>query len=214
MKIYIGILTLILGFSLYSGAQENDPKAVKLLNEVTTSLDESKSLHMTYVMKYFIPESTPITQNGEYHKVGEKIKVSLADVDYYVANDAVYEYNKPENTITIKDKTKESIGIISPSMIIKQFVDGNYTYRIAPESTVSKTMINFKPIDRDNQYSKLRVTIDPSSKLPTSFFMSMRNGTQVILDVLQIEQNQEIASSIFSFNPKDYPQAEVEDLRF
>lgn len=214
MKIYVGIIALIFGFSFYSIAQDNDPKAVALLSEVTKQLDQSSSVEMSYVLKYFIPESEPLIQNGQYYKSDEKIKVILADQEFYVTEDAVYEYNKVDKIITIKDKTKNSMGILSPSLLIKQFIDGKYTYRIAPESTKNKTMVNFKPVNRDNQYSKLRITIDSDSNLPTSFFMSMKNGTQVFMDVLAVQQGHRISDSVFSFNPKDFPQADVEDLRF
>jgi len=73
--------------------------------------------------------------------------------------------------------------------------------------------IEFKPLDRDSEYSKMRLTLVKGSKQLKRVKIFAKDGSRFTMTVNKLESNKEYAASTFEFDSKAYPDIYIEDLR-
>ena len=63
------------------------------------------------------------------------------------------------------------------------------------------------------EIAKITLQINRQNNLPSLITLTMRNRTVTTIRISRIRTNVNQNDAIFTFNPKNYPKAEVVDLR-
>jgi outer membrane lipoprotein carrier protein len=75
------------------------------------------------------------------------------------------------------------------------------------------TQIEFKPLDRDSEYSKMVLYVDEKSKEMAQMKVFSKDGGRYTLKINDIVANKKYAMETFTFDESKFPGIHIEDLR-
>ncbi|HNL39918.1 MAG TPA: outer-membrane lipoprotein carrier protein LolA, partial [Saprospiraceae bacterium] len=75
------------------------------------------------------------------------------------------------------------------------------------------THIEFKPVSRNSEYAKIRVSVDEKALTIESIKAFAKDGSRYTFKVTRLTPNKVFPANHFTFDAKKYPGVHVEDLR-
>jgi outer membrane lipoprotein-sorting protein len=177
--------------------------------------------------KTYISEFT-ITQYGKDKKPGESQKGSLwVKVGKYrldIKNQVVFcdsvttwTYLKDANEVQInKVDPSSDKGGLSPATIFS-FYEKGFKSRFVDEEKANNVLcdcIDLYPKHPEKEkYHTIRLFIDKVKDQPVQANVMMKDGTMITYTVDKFNPATTLANSTFTFDVKNYPGVEIEDLR-
>ncbi len=221
--IIVLLLLLFTNFVLYgqkntmTSVKENDPKAKSVLDKLKKQLDSYKTMEVNFELQIEIPGQPLDNQKGKFIQEGSKYFVSIGDQEIYSNGETVWVYLKNNKEVQITDSNDGGgSGFISPRDLMTMYSSGQYIYSIIEERKVGSTLfadIEFKPVAKNADYTKMRLTVDKSSNKLISLRVFSRDGSRYLLKMNNIVPNKKYSASVFVLNTKALPGVHVEDLR-
>lgn len=198
-------------------ASDSDPKAKKLLDALKKDYNSYKSMEASFELIIELPGQSKEIQSGKLIQQGEKYYVSLADQEIFCDAKSIWLYVKSMKEVQLNNaESGISEDFVSPKDMLRMYENGKYAYAIVGdvvENGTNVTQIEFKPLDKKSQYSKLRLSINKKTNKASSLKIFSKDGSRFTLNVKNILPNKAYASDVFVFNTKKYPGVRVEDLR-
>lgn len=199
------------------GWSQSDTEAKAILDQMKSEYDSYTSVAIDFTLNIEIPEQAMETQQGNIIQSKEKYQVNLDDQSMYCNGSTVWVHLKDNNEVQINDFEEDASGdIMSPKDILAVYESGEYEYALANELREESKVIQqieFKPLDRDSEYSKMRLTLVKGSKQLKRVKIFAKDGSRFTMTVNKLESNKEYAASTFEFDSKAYPDIYIEDLR-
>ncbi|HAW58321.1 MAG TPA: hypothetical protein DCX03_04805 [Bacteroidales bacterium] len=121
----------------------------------------------------------------------------------------LYTYLPQANEIQINDASA-SENELNPLTLLKTYQQ-NYRSKYIREEN-GYLIVDLLPLN-ENRFYKIRLEISTSNNSPRSISLYDRNGNTTTYQIDKFELNKDVDPSIFTFNPDDYKNAEVVDLR-
>ncbi|MEZ4933216.1 MAG: outer membrane lipoprotein carrier protein LolA, partial [Saprospiraceae bacterium] len=121
-----------------------------------------------------------------------------------------------EVQINNADEESEPGTISSPKDLLKAYEWDNYIYVLVNEFAEAGRVvqqIEFKPTDRDADFSKIRLTLDKKTMEVVRIKTFGKDGSRYTVTVNKLLPNASVNSSTFSFTKKECPDCHFEDLR-
>jgi len=202
----------------FTKAAESDPAATAVLEKLRQKYEAYTSMEATFSIVIDIPEEDRIEQLGKVAQAGDKYRLDL-DQNSLISDGTVFWHHlKNNNEVQIHDA--EEMGgegeIMSPQDILKIYESGEYVYVLVDEYNQDGTIvqqIEFKPLDRDSDYSKLRLTIDKKAAQIKNIKAFSKDGSRYTLKLTKFVSNKDFPKGHFQFDTAQYPDIYVEDLR-
>ena len=219
MKKYITlILSLGLIVNAYSQREEkSDPAATKILDKLKKKYDSFASMEADFTLEMRLSGQDTETQNGKIIQSGEKYYLSLDDQEIYNNGTNVWVHLKSNKEVQLTEADFDEEGeIMSPKDMLRVSESNEYIYAITDERTVSGdkvTDIEFKPLDRDSEYIKMRISISKKDNMMKKIAIFARDGSRYTVNLENIESNKTYDDKIFAFDKAAWPDVHVEDLR-
>jgi outer membrane lipoprotein-sorting protein len=199
------------------GYSQSDPAAKAILDDMKSEYDSYKSVEIEFTLEIELPEQAMETQKGKIIQRKEKYAVSLDDQAIYCDGETVWVHLKDNKEVQINDYEEDTGGdIMSPKDILSVYESGEYEYVLVNEQREDGAkiqQIEFKPLDRDSEYSKMRLTLVKGSKQLKRVKIFAKDGSRFTMKVDKLKSNSDYLDSTFKFNADDYPGIYVEDLR-
>ena len=174
-------------------------------------------MEVNFEMELEFPGRPNEVQKGIVIQDGVKYKIQMQDQEIYSDGKTVWVYMKKNREVQITDMDEaESSDQMSPKQMMRLYEKGDYVYTILEEGNVKGKQIveiEFKPLARRSEYTKMRLTVDKKSNNMISLRVFSRDGSKYTLSVSDIKSNRKYDSGIFAFNPKAVPGLHIEDLR-
>ncbi|HZF99824.1 MAG TPA: outer membrane lipoprotein carrier protein LolA [Chitinophagales bacterium] len=215
------LLTLVAAFFIHQGvlqqavAQQNDPKATEILNEVSKKYKAMTSMRAVFAMSAEDAKGKAAeAQTGTLYAKGPMYKIELANQEIISDNKTVWTYLKDANEVQINNYEADP-NSINPAEIFTIY-ENNFFYALTGEETVggkAHHVIELTPHDKSRSYFKVRLLVDKADKTVRSAKIFDKGGTRTNLDVQKLTPNFALNEGFFSFDPKKYPGIEVVDLR-
>ena len=210
------MLTLLLLVFLTTGIQAQSAEAEALLSATIDQLKSDQGYEGNFSVKYFFGQELESEESGKLVAAGDRLAVDLTTMKYVSDGTSSWTYLKDRNEVQINDVTEDDFSMFSPSVLLDHFFEGGYAYELTDkklegENEISR--IDFKPNDRDSEIAKISVFILSDEKLPTDFILIEKGGSRYEIDIEDIQMNQSIKLDALTFNPNDYPDIIIEDLR-
>lgn len=212
------ILTLLL-FSMLSYSQLisqiiQDEDALTMVQQLEKKYNGFESLEVQFNLTIDIPEEDPILQTGRMIQKGNAYIIQSEAQDIYSDGQSVWVHLKDDNEVQINDveEGEPSLTNLSPKGILAMFDESTYEYAIVKKEGKTQ-QIEFKPMDQDSEFSKIRISVDAKSisLLDTKVFY--KDGMRTTLEVGDVRTNQNYDSSQFMFDAAAHPGVYIEDLR-
>ena len=221
------MLGLVLTFAFGAGVlnaqntmtakKDVDPKAKQILDKLKKQYDSYKSMEVKFELTMELPGQPAENQKGSVIQDGKKYQVKMNDQEIYADGKTVWVYLKKNKEVQINN-ADESAGseFLSPKQMLRLYETENFVYAITEERNENGKPvadIEFKPLDKKSEYSKMRLTVDKNANKMLSLRIFSKDGSRYTLKVNDIIPNKTYDPGIFAFNPKAFPGVHIEDLR-
>jgi outer membrane lipoprotein carrier protein len=219
------IITLCFAFPLtaqvnqYTSAKDIDPEAKALLTQVRNKYDAYKTLEVDFSMDIQFADRPVESQKGTLVRQGEKYFMSLGDIDVLCNGEAIWFILKNNREVQINpmpDPAEQGSMILSPDAMFNFYDNGSFVYALINETMENGKrvqQIEFKPLDKNAEYAKLRLNVNKTTKEITSVFALGKDGSRYNLQVNRFLPDRVLATDAFVFNPSKYEGFHIEDLR-
>lgn len=141
---------------------------------------------------------------------GTYFSISSGGIKIVYDGKDMWTYSSTSNEITVWHPTISELAESNPLLYLYFLKD----YKVVEQGKASKTNRTFllTPKRRGGAIKSVKVSLNPSTLLPTSFIITALSET-VTITITSIKLNQKIDDSRFKFSRKNYPNAEFSDLR-
>lgn len=155
------------------------------------------------------------SSDGKAWLKGNKFKFETPDGITWFDGKTQWVYIKDSDEVNITTPTGQELQAISPSAIFNMYKSGfSLTYKgekiVKGKAVLEVDMI---PQRKGQEITKITVQIDKSTNIFSSITMIDKSGIQNILTISKIQTGANISDITFVFNKKDFPTAEMIDLR-
>ena len=196
---------------------ELEARATTILEKSKGVINDFEGIEADFTMVIQIPQQDEQIQKGKLIQQGQKYILDLPDKKVVCDGKTVWNYMSDINEVHISDLTDAAEGgINTPLDWMKIYEDGDYTYALVNKITEdNKTLdqIEFKSNDRAAEFSKVRLSVDEQS-LPHKMEFFFKDGVTMTLHMNALYSYYNAAPDFFYFDPADYSNVHVEDLRF
>lgn len=202
-----------------TSAEDSDPRAKAILDEIRQRFMSYKSLGADFTLDITFPEEPTESQKGKIAKQGDQFRMSMASQTVISDGETlwmIFDHNKEVQINEMPDEAEMGGMVLSPESLLNFYDHGDFAYFITGEAREGGKVvqqIEFKPLDRSAEYSKLRMNVNKATKDITSVTAFGRDGSRYTLRLDGLTPNKRFPAGHFTFNKADYPDYYVEDLR-
>ena len=151
--------------------------------------------------------------------VGERYALDLNDYGIYSDGQTVWMYDKAIEEVNINNREEnEDLLISSPTDLLDFYQKDDFIYAFYDELVVDGriiTMIDFKPVDDEQEFFKIRLSVDKKQNLPAGAKLFYRDGTRIEVVFKQVSNQSQFSDSGFVLTKEDVDSGvEFIDLRY
>ena len=216
MTFKLGLLFLLLFHGITTKAQEHDPKAKAILDELSKKTKTYASIKAEFAITVEDRDKKKETQNGNIQIKGNKYKLEIKGQEVISDGKTTWTYLKDANEVQVNNVDLNSTDAINPSNIFTVYEKG-YKYKFDKEEAVKGITIqtiNLYPENPEKKkYHTVKLMVDKTKKQITGIKMLMKDGSVNSYEIKKFTTNTEMNDALFTFDPKAHPGAEVVDLR-
>lgn len=214
MRITFYMIMLSMFVNAVSAQVIQDVDALALVNSLEEKYNAYQSLEAQFNLTISIPEEEAIIQSGKVIQKGQDYFLDTESQAVYSDGKSVWIHLKNDSEVQINDIEEDEASMmnLSPSGILAMFDQNKFEYAIVKKEK-DLNQIEFKPIDRDSDISKVRIEVNVKASELIYATVFYKDGIRYHVDVSDVTANQSYDDSIFTFDASKFPGIYVEDLR-
>ena len=139
---------------------------------------------------------------------GKKFQATTPQAIVWFDGKTMWTYMKKNEEVNVSNPTEAQLQAINPYNFINLYKNG---YNSTLNNTGNSFVVHLTTTSKDRKIKELFVTIDKQSYRPTQVKL-LQGKSWTIFDITDLSKSK-VADSQFRFNAKDFPKAEVIDLR-
>ncbi|MCH5718075.1 LolA family protein [Niabella hibiscisoli] len=213
-KLYITGTALLL--SVFSFAQQKDPKAKAILDEVSSKFKTYKTVAANFGYQITNAAGKVLTtKNGTVQMKGNKYTINLGGTKIISDGVTIWNYDPASKEVTVSSASA-SEGTITPQKLFTDFYNKDFMYVMDKDGKVGGKDVNkiiMQPIDKNKPFARVYVAVDKASKNIVSTTVVEKSGNRYVYNVSNFKPNTAITDASFTFDKSKYPGVEVVDLR-
>lgn len=210
MNKLISIL-LILTMTGFIAKAQNDPKATKILNDISARTKASKTIRIdfSYTMQNQ-KENINDRFNGTLLSKGDKYRLSVAGQEVISDGKTIWTYLKEAKEVNINSAGEGDEGF-TPTKLLTNYAK-DYKAKFVKEQG-NNQVIELTPVAKGKSFTKVTLTIDKAKQQVTEFRIYDKGGSVYVYAVNHWITNQPMDDKLFEFNKASYPGVEINDMR-
>lgn len=220
-KLFFALICLFMSSQMFAqttaAPETNDPVAKKLLDKVRKKYDAYKVVEATFTLTIEVPGQPKEVQKGSIAQDGKKFRLDMNDQTIVSDGVTTWVYQKKNNEVQINEADpNDANALLTPKELLSRYQKGDFLYAITDKTTEGDkvlTLIEFKPKERNSEYSKLRVAIEEKTLSIKSVKGFAKDGARYTFLITRLTPNKTLPVGYFSFDPKLYKGIRIEDLR-
>lgn len=212
------ILNLVLLSGITLNAQDQDPKAKVILDDLSKTTKTYKTIVADYVFTMLNKDGKQTEkQNGKVQIKGEKFKLEIPGNTIVCDGKTLWNYNKDAKEVTIKNFDGKNEDQLNPSKLFTLYETG-YKYKFDKEEKVGAitcSVIDLFPADKPEKkkFHTIKLYVDKAKKQVAQIKMIMKDGTKQVYELKGIKPNQALADNLFVFDTKGLKPDQIIDER-
>ena len=217
MKKILGILLIafycLSGFAQV-GEEKGDKKSNEILDRLTAITESYHTIKTEFAYKMKNAEADiDETEEGTLFVKGNKYRLLIAGQEVICDGETIWTYIEDAEEVQI-NSVEDSEETITPGNILTSYNE-NYRSKFIRESFQYGTTVNvidLIPIEGKTYY-KIRVVIDKAKEQILEITIFDKNDSTYSYIINKFTPNIPIDDSEFTFNPEDYPDVDIVDMR-
>ena len=138
---------------------------------------------------------------------GRKFQASTPQATIWFDGKTQWTYLKKNDEVNVANPTEAELAAINPYNFIYMYKKG---YKYTLEKTNGSFIVHLTATDK-RSIQEMYITINPKSYIPSQIRMRQQKGWTTI--TISGFKQSKLSDGLFRFNSKDFPNAEVIDLR-
>ena len=199
MKKHFAIIMMLL---LSVGAQAESAKRILDKAAATVNNPGGVQAHFQMISKQFG------TTEGEIAVKGNKFHATTPDATIWFDGKTQWTYMKGNDEVNISNPTEAQLQAINPYNFINIYKKG---YKLEAKKVEHFYEVHLIPTDKNRKIQEMYIVVDETSYHPTHVKMKQKDKWSTI--VISRLKTASLSDDLFKFNSKDFPQAEIIDLR-
>jgi len=218
MKKLLLLLSAISFSAQVSTAQDQDPKAKTILDDLSKTTKSYKTIVSEYVFISVNKDNKPLEkQNYKVQVKGNKFKLDIPGNSIVCDGKTIWAHNKDANEVTIKNFDATNEDQLNPSKIFTLYESG-FKYKFDKEEKVGLAVCNVitlypsvKP--EKKKFHTIKLYVDKAKKQVTKLVMLMKDGTTQSYEIKSFKPNVELPDASFVFDTKSFKPDQITDER-
>lgn len=218
MKKIILFITAITIATFNSLAQDQDPKAKVILDDLSKVTKSYKTITSDYVFTIINKDKKQTEkQTGKVLVKGSKFKLEIPGNTIVCDGKTIWAHNKDANEVTIKNFDANNEDQLNPSKIFTMYETG-YKYKYDKEEKVGTVVCHvitlypsIKP--EKKKFHTVKIFVDKAKKQVAKLVMLMKDGSTQSYEIKVFKPNIEIADNLFVFDLKLFKADQITDER-
>lgn len=200
-------LCLLIAIACVALVGSSNPTAQSVLNDAAKRLTASSGTTATFI----IADTDAGSITGNIAAAADKFIFSVEETTTVFDGTTQWTISHDVEEVSIYEPTPDEIQQINPLDIIKTW--SNYYNAKLVSSPTGTRRVELTPKTRGNAFSKILITFNSSTMLPTTIAMTMADGGSAHVEITNIKLNQTIPASRLKVRQADYPGYEFIDMR-
>lgn len=190
--------TLLLLFSVTALFAADQGK--KILDKASDRISVSKGFTANFTIS-----SSKFNNSGTISVKGNKFCARTQSATMWYDGKTQWVYNKKADEVNISHPSASSQQSMNPYTFLNLYKKG---YTITSTNAASGTQVHL--VGKGKSISEMYILVDKTYNIKEIKFL--QKGTWVTIHISNLK-NQSLDDSVFTFNAKDFPKAEIIDLR-
>ena len=218
MKKIVALITAFTFTTLLSFAQDQDPKAKVILDDLSKTTKAYKTITSEYIFTILNKEKKQTEkQTGKVLVKGSKFKLEIPGNTIVCDGKTLWAHNKDANEVTIKNFDASNEDQLNPSKIFTMYETG-FKYKYDKEEklgAVACHVITLFPSVKPEKkkFHTIKLYVDKVKKQVAKMVMLMKDGSTQSYDIKSFKPNAEIADAVFTFDLKPFKADQITDER-
>jgi len=210
------IITLIACISFFTFATaQKDTKAKELLDKSSAALAQAGDMYayFTLTIKDGI-NKTSQSFDGTIQMKGNKFKIDTPDRNIYFDGKTQWVYDKSYEEVSISEPTGEEIQALNPKLIFSVYKNNSNLKYVGTKTDIKMRKVQEVSIfPKKGEITQINVQINNADYFPVMFHIFYKNKIENIIYINKYQTNQNFSDDLFVFDKKQFPNAEIIDLR-
>ena len=212
--LYILFCSLVLN----TVAQEQDPKAKSVLDELSKITKAYKTITADYAYTIYNKDKKQTDKlTGKVQVKGSKFKLVIPGNIIVCDGKTIWNHNKDAAEVTIKNFDPNNEEQLNPSKIFTLYETG-YKYKYDKEEKVGTVMchvIDLVPAVKPEKkkFHTIKLYVDKVKKQVVQLKMLMKDQGVQVYEIKSFKPNAEIPDATFTFDTKPFKAEQITDER-
>jgi outer membrane lipoprotein-sorting protein len=199
-------------------AQDQDPKAKAILDDLSKTTKTYKTITSDFVLTMFNKDKKQTEkQTGKVVVKGQMFKLEIPGNNIVCDGKTIWNYNKDAKEVTIKSYDPNNNDQLNPSKIFTIYETG-FKYKYVAEEKVGTVLCHaidlFPSVDQGKKkYHSIRIYIDKTKKQVVKMKVTMKDQSTNVYDIKGFKPNLEITDASFTFDTKPFKADQIIDER-
>ncbi|MCB0667839.1 MAG: outer membrane lipoprotein carrier protein LolA [Saprospiraceae bacterium] len=198
-------------------ARNPDARATEILQQLEEKTNTYSDVTYHFSLKIELAESDPQILKGTFYTRGNQYRLELPDLIFATDGISQWVVNKEAQEIQIHDyEPLDPANLSHPQNLLAIHKNPDFDYRLEFEGAEGDKMvqkIEFKPLQRDSEYSKARIILNSRTGHIDTIEVFSKDGSRYYLTIDSTLINQNLSPSFFQIGKEDFPGFHEEDLR-
>ena len=193
------ITLLLLLFAVASYGQT----AKEVLDKTAAAVSNKSGITCTFTLK-----GGQMSDKGTIHIKGQKYQATTPDAIIWFDGKTQWTYMKQNDEVNVSNPSEEELQAINPYNFINIYKKG---FKLSAKKVNTSYEVHLKATDKKRKIQEMYIIVDQNSYRPTHVKM-LQNGKWSVLIISGLKATN-LSDGLFQFDAKDFPQAEIIDLR-
>lgn len=202
-------------FTAVLSLSAQQPDARQVLDRATAAFRKAGGIQADFTISTPSDREFTGTSTGVIRLKGEKFFLDADGVKTWFDGRTQWSYLVNSDEVNISEPTQEELQSINPYALLSIYKQGYSmklgaarVYGATPAYEVILTASDGKP-----DLQRIALYIARDNYRPLGVYMTQKNGSTVAIAISHYVSGRKYADTLFVFNKKEYPAAEVIDLR-
>lgn len=211
-------LAVFASLTLVINAQEQDPKAKVILDDLSKTTKSYKTISADYGFTILNKDKKQVEkQTGKVQIKGQKFKLEIPGNTIVCDGKTLWNYNKDAKEVTIKNFEADNEDQLNPSKIFTMYESG-YKYKFDKEEktgTITYNVIDLFPAIKPEKkkFHTIKLYVNKTKKQVGQLKMMMKDGGTQVYEIKTMKPNVEMADALFVFDMKGLKADQINDER-
>ncbi len=214
---FVNLSTLIILFLLSAlpmmAQKEAEAKAV--LEKTTQAFKKAGGIEADFTLTPYQRGVAQGEVKGSIQLMDANFRLTTPQMVTWFNGKTQWTYLPANEEVNVSTPTREELESINPMAFLTLYKEG-YNYRMGEQSTYkgkSVYEVTLTAEDFNRQWANLTLYIDRTSLLPLYIKLKEAGKDYNLITIDHYKQGMKWGKGYFTFDPKQYPDAEVIDLR-